>query len=70
MAHHRVPRRTHTLELYLGNKKSHFSWGWSVMEPVNDCLSSGTAAKAIEKTLSKSPPRLGFFLLLALEIYI
>lgn len=25
MAHHSVPRRTHALDLYLGNRKSHFS---------------------------------------------
>jgi len=43
--------------------------GWDGASEERAC-SSGTTAKALEKTLSKSPPRLDFLLLLALEIHI
>lgn len=44
-------------------RKSYSSWGWGAI----GACPSGTTAKAREKTLNKSPPRLDFSLLLALE---
>lgn len=71
-AHHRVSKETPcTRALPEKIRKSRSLWGWGVMEPVSEgaCPSSITA-KATEKTLSKSPPRLDFLLLLPLEIHV